>query len=137
MPHHPLKPCRQPGCPALVSSGYCPEHQPAVDTRQRFKKLDQRVKPEQRRFYQSAQWTELSKAHRMREPLCRRCKAAGFIVPVALVHHNPDFNTLVAQGLNPLDEKYLESICLPCHQKELSKKNNMGRGRQNLPGFSV
>jgi len=115
------RPCRQPGCPELVTSGYCSSHAHyAPDPRERFKKLDDRVAPELRIFYSSAQWTKVSKAHRIREPLCRRCKIKGRAVRGELAHHNPPLVELLQQGKSPYDDKYLETLCGPCHQRELS-----------------
>ena len=67
-------------------------------------------------------WTLASKRHRAKEPLCRQCKREGIISKGELVHHNPPLDELKARGLNPLDDKYLETLCFNCHQKELRRK---------------
>lgn len=126
MPNRSLSPCKRPGCPNLVRGrGYCPEHQndQKVITRDRFKRLDERKTNDQKRFYSSEAWTNASRRHRDIEPLCRRCKTEGQIVPADLVHHNPSLQDLLNRGLNPLDDRYLESLCLRCHQKELKGKS--------------
>lgn len=115
-----LKPCKQPGCPNLVASGFCEAH--AARRRDRFRHLDSRVPVERRAFYHSSAWTEASRAHRVREPLCRRCKEKGRVVCGELTHHNPPLEELLAAGLNPLDDSYLESLCFNCHQRELSTR---------------
>ncbi|MBN1604735.1 MAG: hypothetical protein JW915_24210 [Chitinispirillaceae bacterium] len=119
--------CKHPGCPKLVeNAGYCEKHmvQHKNDSRQNFKALDTKKTPEQKKFYSSAAWTAASLYHRQIEPLCRRCKAQGKIEFRNLaVHHNPSYDFLVSNGLNPLSDKYLETICVKHHMEELRKKN--------------
>lgn len=124
MPSRALRPCRVPGCPNLVSSGYCPAHisNQQQETKARFSILDRKKTPEQIQFYRSKLWTEVSRLHRTNEPLCRECKANGRIVTATLVHHEPDLQTLLERGLNPFNDKYLVSLCESCHQKELRRK---------------
>ena len=125
MTRRPLSQCNHAGCTALVQGhGYCPVHQrqSEQDRRQAFDKLEDMVSPEQRRFYQSQAWTQASRLHRSREPLCRRCKAIGKIIAAQCVHHNPCYTTLHAQGLSALDDRYLESLCNRCHLAELRTK---------------
>jgi 5-methylcytosine-specific restriction protein A len=125
MPLKSLRACKVPGCPNLVRGpGYCPDHADRArqDTRDRFRRLDERVTPEARRFYQSASWTEVSRLHRTREPLCRRCKKNGRIVAGELVHHDPPLAELLRDGKNPLSDEYLETLCMRCHQAELSSR---------------
>ena len=120
------RPCKHPGCPALIEkSGYCEQHaaQHITDRRESFKKLDERKTPEQKKFYSSASWTAASLQHRRIEPLCRKCKAAGLVEYKKLaVHHNPSYDFLIAHGLNPLSDEYLETICVKHHMEELRKK---------------
>jgi 5-methylcytosine-specific restriction protein A len=124
MPRLPLRQCRKAGCTALVQRGYCEKHtiHQAEEIRSRFINLDNKKTKEQKTFYSSMAWQRARKAHATKEPLCRRCKAAGQIVPVEIVHHNPSLAYLIANNLSPYADEYLESLCLPCHQKELSKK---------------
>lgn len=123
--------CKYPGCPELLDSpGYCPRHtisreEKIARNRARFAPQDNKKTPDQRRFYSSKAWTETSKNHRILEPLCRRCREAGKVVPGALVHHNPPREFLVANGLNPLDERFLETLCISCHQRELREKKTI------------
>lgn len=130
--HIALKICKKSGCNALVKSGYCEKHSFAAIKakekllRESWAELDKKKTPEQKAFYQSARWTQASKLHRTKEPLCRRCKENGRIVAAELVHHNPDLNMLFEMNLDPCDDQYLESLCFNCHQKELiaKRKNN-------------
>ena len=124
MPQLPLRLCRKAGCSNLVAKGYCEKHTINQDQaiKARFKSLDNKKTKEQKAFYSSAAWTRVSKEHRIKEPLCRRCKAQGLIVSVALVHHNPSLQSLLNNNLNPFNHEYLESLCMPCHQKDLSDR---------------
>jgi 5-methylcytosine-specific restriction endonuclease McrA len=90
--------------------------------RESFDVLDKRKTPEQKKFYSGARWTQVSRTHRAIEPLCRRCRAVGQVVAAELVHHNPPLQYLIDNGLNPYNDKYLESLCFACHQKELRGK---------------
>lgn len=119
MPQRAKSMCKKPGCPALLDKpGYCEAHINLASLRS----LDKKKTPEQKSFYSSYAWTLASKQHRAREPLCRQCKSEGIVSKGELVHHNPPLDELKARGLNPLDDKYLETLCFNCHQKELRAK---------------
>jgi 5-methylcytosine-specific restriction protein A len=113
--------CNKVGCNTLIDSpGYCDAHK--REKVQSLRDLDAKRTPEQKQFYSSRRWTTISKLHRAKEPLCRRCRAEGKVVVGQLVHHDPPLDTLLAKGLNPYLDKYLETLCFNCHQKELSCK---------------
>lgn len=113
--------CRRHGCPNLVDQpGYCHLH--IFDAKAPLRRLDERKTDEQRKFYSSAAWTKASTHHREIEPLCRRCRAAGKVVAAEMVHHNPPREELIARGLSPLDDEYLESLCNWHHLEELRAK---------------
>jgi len=119
-----LRICRQVGCTELVISGYCAKHArvPLENKRKSFEALDARKTTESQDFYSSARWTKISRLHRQYEPLCRRCKERGIVKAGDLAHHNPPREELLAAGLNPFDDQYLETLCLECHQEDLRKK---------------
>jgi len=124
MVHAALRLCKKMGCSNLVVKGYCNKHAlyAEQESKERFTTLNIKKTPEQRAFYSSVEWTATSKAHRTREPLCRRCKAQGIIRAATLTHHNPSLQYLLDNNMNPFDHEYLESLCLSCHQKELYNK---------------
>jgi len=126
MVHAALRLCKKMGCSNLVVKGYCNKHAPIAEqeTKERFTTLNTKKTPEQRAFYSSAEWTATSRAHRINEPLCRRCKAQGIIRAATLTHHNPPLQYLLSNNLSPYKDEYLESLCLSCHQKELYAKHN-------------
>jgi 5-methylcytosine-specific restriction enzyme A len=109
--------CRKAGCINLVDKpGYCEKHSHLSNN---FCTL-QRDKPAYlKAFYSSSEWTQASLRHRSKFPLCKRCKDKGIIRQADHVHHHPSVKYLIANGLNPLDEKYLESICVACHTQEM------------------
>jgi 5-methylcytosine-specific restriction enzyme A len=119
-----LRICRKTGCSALVKSGYCLKHTYIAEEikKESFSSLDRKKTPEQRAFYSSSLWTECSRLHREREPLCRRCKEKGIVKAAEMVHHNPARDILIARGDSPHDDRFLESLCNNCHLEELRKK---------------
>ena len=117
MPSRPLRICSKSGCTELVSHGYCAKHTTIHAA------IDRGFHPSKHAgFYSHRAWTEASIQHREHEPLCRRCRAEGIVRVAALVHHHPALEVLLSQGLDPYDDRYLESLCLACHNKELTLK---------------
>lgn len=125
----PLKPCRLPGCPNLTDDGdYCRVHrryrkQPSV--RAAFDRLTAKKDPLTIAFYNSRPWRNTSKRYRILFPLCEECEKNGVIAPAQLVHHKKKLQDILNDKENPLDFKFLESLCKNCHLNELReyKKN--------------
>ena len=111
--------CTYAGCSTLIVIGSRCELHPYESMR---KRLDKKKTVEARSFYSSSRWTKTSLNHRKIEPLCRSCKGKGRVTEGVLVHHNPERQDLIAQGLDPFDHKYLETLCFNCHQSELRDK---------------
>ena len=127
------KPCKKTGCPALTSEGYCEKHahikeemqaEREAKAKESLNRLKRKQAPEERSFYSSAMWTKVSRLYREKNPLCARCKKVGRVVPVKLVHHSPELREIIAMGESPYNEKYLEGLCMRCHNKE-----HLGRGK--------
>lgn len=119
----PKRQCRKSGCTTLVDvsvSTYCEKHN--VNKNERFEQINERKTDEQKAFYGSFKWRETSRVHREIEPLCRRCKSQGLVTTAELVHHSPDLQTLLTNGFNPFDHRFLESLCHNHHQQELRAK---------------
>lgn len=124
------RPCRQPGCPALVERGYCDKHK----TRERYcaqprcgrvvtdsnwceehqpqRQHDQRRGPAAARGY-DRQWQAVRASYISRYPLCGRCEARGLVRPADMVHHI----VAIADGGDRLAFGNLLSLCWPCHGK--------------------
>lgn len=126
MADRPFTHCKKTNCFNLTNdkTGYCYEHKylHKEKIKKNFERLDKKKTPEQIKFYHSIAWRKVSEKVRRQEPFCRRCKASGYLVPAVLVHHNPEVDILISQGLSPYDEKYLEPLCHNCHQQDLRKK---------------
>lgn len=60
--------CLQPGCPAIVSSGRCPEHQPQARQARNQTQALQRGTAAQRGY--GSRWRERSTAFRRKYPFC-------------------------------------------------------------------
>ena len=112
--------CRKSGCNILIDKpGYCEDHKSLNNP---FRKLDEKKTDETKKFYSSSAWTKTSLNHRKNEPLCQECKKKGIIKSGELVHHEPSLEELLKKGFNPLDHKYLETLCFNCHQGHLRAK---------------
>jgi len=122
MPRRAKSICRKMGCSVLIDApGYCATH---THVNNAFVYQDRKKTAETKRFYSSGRWTKKSKQHRVIEPLCRECKKRGIIKPCEMVHHDPPLEILLSKGLNPLDDKYLASLCNDCHLGHLREKKN-------------
>lgn len=123
MPHKPLRPCRQPGCPQLTAGRYCPTHE-----RQLNANLQERRGTRTERGY-DYQWQQVRLMVLRREPWCRRCKANGLWTLATLVDHIiplPEGPRLLLENLQPL--------CDPCHitkTAEDAARKCQGRGGPN------
>lgn len=126
-----LQPCQIPGCPNLVNTGYCKDHQQYSTLnkgRDRFKDLDRKKTSEEKKFYSKSAWTKCSRLYRREHPICERCEKKNIIVQAQLVHHKKKLRDILKDKGNPLSFKYLESLCNKCHLRELysykKSKNN-------------
>lgn len=119
----PLQPCKLPGCPNLVDSGYCDIHkafQPEyITNRKAFDKLDEKKSIESINFYNSRAWKKTSKNFRKLHPYCEQCEKNNIIVRAQLVHHKKRLQEIWKDKDNPLSYKFLESLCNKCHLAEL------------------
>lgn len=117
MPAKAARPCRSPGCPALVTEGYyCPTHRPK-----------ERARPSPAARGYDDRWRKIRARHLASEPLCRFCRAAGYIVAADEVDH---IIPLAAGGTH--DEDNLRSLCKSCHSRRTAR--DRGRRPQSLPG---
>lgn len=106
----PLRPCRHPGCSALVRGGYCDKHQP--------KRTNDRSEEAQswRWMYRTKAWTDdLRPTQLLREPFCRECAKRGVRTRASdvdhIVDHKGDWDKFA-------DRSNLESLCHSCHSRK-------------------
>lgn len=117
MPSKPLKPCKYPGCPELVASGYCAEH-----TRPRFYDRD----PNRQRLYDRA-WKRRRIRQLAENPWCEDCLANGIYEPATDVHHVvPHRGNKKVFLASPL-----QSLCHACHSRITATE---GRGGEKVLG---
>jgi hypothetical protein len=73
-------------------------------------------------WYQTAIWKRIRRFHLRTEPLCRRCKARGLIVPARAVHHveahRGDWAKFIAGPF--------ESLCTTCHNRDAQSEEVRG-----------
>jgi 5-methylcytosine-specific restriction protein A len=111
MPNKPKKPCKYPGCPELVASGYCAAHE-----RPRIVDRD----PVRQRLYGRA-WQKRRINHLSKHPWCEACMAAERYEAATDVHH-----TIAHKGnVNLFWSSPLESLCHSCHSRVTASE---GRG---------
>lgn len=97
-----LAPCRQPGCPELVPSGYCAEHGREVEAvyRQRGS----------RDLYRSKRWRVLARRVLREQSLC-----ATFCGELAT---EVDHIVPVEDGGAMWDRNNLQGLCKSCHSSK-------------------
>jgi len=122
MPVAPPRPCRTPGCAALVrdGSGFCQAHQSDRRTN-RF--ADARRASASERGYGNA-WMKLRNLVMQRDcGLCQPCLKAGRVTPARQVDH------IVSKSEGGTDdEANLQAICLECHKAKTGREAAQGRG---------
>jgi 5-methylcytosine-specific restriction protein A len=105
-----LRTCAEPGCPALVRAGRCPQHE-------RARRAEYESRPERRAeqaLYHSAEW-RAARAEVLRlNPWCVEHLAAGERVPASEVDHAQP----VLEGGAPLDPANLVPRCKSCHSRK-------------------
>ena len=108
----PLRPCRHPGCPALIREGYCPQHKPS--------KAPRRVSAEYHGWYSLPVWTEdLRPAQLLREPWCRACAKRGVRTRATVVDHVTPHRGDWALFIDPANH---QSLCKSCHDRKTAKE---------------
>ena len=105
MPYKPAKPCAHPGCPALTTSRFCPEH-----TKTEAQRYDrhQRAPASAKRYGHT--WQKIRAAYLSAHPLCDMCLAEGKCIAATVVHHRVP---LADGGGN--DPANLQALCQRCH----------------------
>ena len=113
MPTKPMRPCRKPGCLALVQGGYCEVHTP--------KRSNDRsdAAKEWHRLYLLPIWTDdLRPAQLLREPFCEECARQGKRVRATDVDHRVDHKGDMRIFT---DRSNLRSLCHSCHSRKTAK----------------
>lgn len=124
------RPCRYPGCPTLVQSGYCAKHaDKAPDHRKLYDEKRKRdpILARNAAFRNSQEWRQLSKRKLSRDPLCED--------PHGIHRRENDTESAVdvdhIEGLTEAWDKRTEwdnlmSLCRRCHSiKEQAHRRRM------------
>lgn len=121
MANLPARPCRHPGCTALVrdGSGYCLEHQA---DRKRGTFADPERGTRQQRGYGS-EWVRARVRILSRDSgLCQVCLKRGQVTRATQVDHTIP----KAEGGTDADEN-LQAICKSCHQAKTADESRRAR----------
>ena len=112
MPYKPNRPCRHPGCAALVPPGqkYCDRHKPMHP---------EEARPAARRGYGSA-WQKARKQYLETHPLCAECMKEGRYVKATDVDH------IIPHRGDPKlfwDRSNWQALCHQCHSRKTGKQD--------------
>lgn len=117
MAQKPLRPCRHPGCTALVSGGYCEAHKPV--------KAGRRVSAQWHAWYSLPIWKEnLRPAQLLREPFCRECAKRGIRTRATVVDHIKPFRGDWALFVDPANH---QSLCKHHHDQKTAQEQAEAR----------
>lgn len=121
MPERPARPCRHPGCPALVprGGGLCPDHRSGAHRRYDSDRLSAH-----RRGY-TRQWSRERARQLDREPLCRACRRQGRVTAASEVDHIVPARIAPSRFLDPAN---LQSLCRACHAAKTWRERTMRGG---------
>lgn len=120
MPTIAPKPCKHPGCAALVASGgYCEAHKLAAPG-----SFADRSRGSRHERGYGAQWDKLRLSVMARDAgLCVPCRKSGKISVATAVDH------IVPKSQGGTDEKgNLQAICAECHRAKTARESARGRG---------
>ncbi|QUN28721.1 HNH endonuclease [Cupriavidus sp. KK10] len=126
MPAKPNRPCRHPGCGALVNNkdGLCPVH--LAQMRQRVNA--QRGKTAERGY--SGAWRKARAAYLRAHPLCEcaECKALGRVLPSTVVDHIKPHRGDMSLFW---DRTNWQAMSKPCHDRKTARfDGGFGRPRR-------
>lgn len=106
-PVAPPRPCTFPGCPTLVGSGRCVDHQP------------RRASASERGY--GAAWRRKRAAHLRREPLCRECAGENRVTEATDVDH------IISRARGGSeDDSNLQSLCHSHHSRKTAREDGGG-----------
>lgn len=114
MPQAPSRPCRKPGCPALVTAhGYCDKHQDQIKQADRY-----RGSAHERGY--GHEWRVKTAQFRKDNPLCVHCLANGRVKAMKVVDH-----TIPHKGDKALmwDQTNWQALCESCHNRKTASQD--------------
>jgi 5-methylcytosine-specific restriction protein A len=106
------RPCKWPGCPAIVARGvrYCLAHAQRGQHRQaeEVQQYDRNRDPRAVAFYRSAAWLSMRRQVLCDQPVCADCGRR-------FSHHVDHVVPLLVDWQRRLDRANLRGLCQPCH----------------------
>jgi 5-methylcytosine-specific restriction protein A len=124
MPAASLKPCRQPGCAALVSvSGYCSAH---LKTQ---RKASDAIRDQSVRRLYNARWRKARLVYLAQHPFCTSQQCAGRAVAAQVVDHIEDHKGDEARFW---DVGNWQPLCKSCHDSKTGRTAAFGRSGATL-----
>jgi 5-methylcytosine-specific restriction protein A len=108
MANRSKRPCRHPGCPALVVSGYCDKH----------KQQKERYRGSANERGYNRDWQKARDRFLRDNPCCAKCLEKDRAVPATVVHHIKP----ISQGGEILDPDNFMSLCRDCHERLHGRK---------------
>ena len=118
MPRRPLKPCAQPGCPALVESGRCPDH----DRKRQYNRDHPRGSSTAQGYGQ--RWRRARARFLGAHPLCAQCQREGRVTAATVVDHKVPHR---ADAALFWDESNWQPLCGRCHDRKTARQGRWGR----------
>jgi len=79
------------------------------------------------KFYNSRKWRKFATAYREKHPYCVKCDDEGLVGPANVCDHIRGLDWLIEQGLNPIAEEEVQSLCHHCHNKKSGKESHGNR----------
>ena len=124
MPSLPKRPCRHPGCAALVESGWCEQHKRPSPG----KFADPERGSRHERGYGSAWDRRRVRILERDRGLCQECLRQGRVTPVGATKFSAfvDHIKPKAEGGTD-DDNNLQTLCRTCHQVKTQREANRGR----------
>ena len=113
MPSKPLRPCKYPNCPELVSSGYCATHH-------KVRNKDKQNTNAWHSWYTTARWRKVRLIYLRCKPLCVKCETDGRLTPATVVDHVIDHKGDVGKFW---DTNNWQSLCKQCHDRKTLTTN--------------
>lgn len=140
MPVARPRPCREPGCPALVvGGGYCDAHRPVEQ--QREQERDRNRASAAKRGY-SSRWRKARATFLARSPLCAACSTDERPVAASDVDHkipprlrealdSGDAEAIARAQALFWDTSNWQGLCGPCHSAKTAREDG-GFGNRAL-----
>lgn len=125
------RPCRHPGCPAIVPRGmrYCSTHQAKGEQQhsEAVRQYDAQRDPRAVAFYRSKAWLAMRLVVLREQPVCADCRTR-------FSHHVDHITPLLTVWSRRLDRSNLRGLCAHCHSIKTAAERAAGARRGTATG---